>query len=105
MAEPAYHFLVTVPAPAAGPFKDHTGGLLGETVTQPRVDPPRLDTKRKQTLVNLLNALNELSQAESLGRGKSSMLCNPRLFTDSSTQTLIRIQALKMTEMSVSMIV
>lgn len=61
-------YRVTVPAPAAGPFKDHTGGLLGETVTQPRVDPPRLDTKRKQTLVNLLNALNELSQAESLGR-------------------------------------
>jgi hypothetical protein len=66
VAEHAYHFLATVPAPAA--FKDHTGSLLGETVTQPRVDPPRLDTKWRQTLVNLQNALNELSQAESLGR-------------------------------------
>ncbi|KAG2156855.1 WD40-repeat-containing domain protein [Suillus bovinus] len=58
----------TDPAPAAGPSKDHTGGLLGETVNRPRVDLPRLDTKRRQTLLNLLNALNELSQAESLGR-------------------------------------
>ncbi|KAG2030418.1 quinon protein alcohol dehydrogenase-like superfamily [Suillus americanus] len=54
--------------PTAGPFKDHTGGPLGETVDQPRINPPRLDTKRRQTLFNLLSALNELSQAESLDR-------------------------------------
>lgn len=62
-----YH--ATGSAPITGPFKDHTGGLLGETVDQPRIDPPRLDTRRRQTLFNLLNALNELSQAESLDRG------------------------------------
>lgn len=56
-----YH--ATNPAPTVG-----TGGLFGETVDRPRVDPPRLDTKRRQTLFNLLNALNELSQAESLGQ-------------------------------------
>ncbi|KAG2136654.1 WD40-repeat-containing domain protein [Suillus clintonianus] len=67
VAEPVYLLPATGPAPAANQFKDHTGGLLGETVNQPRVDSPRLDTKRRQTLFNLLNALNELSQAESLG--------------------------------------
>jgi hypothetical protein len=69
VAEPVYHFSATGSAPITGPFKDHTGGLLGETVDQPRIDPPRLDTRRRQTLFNLLNALNELSQAESLDRG------------------------------------
>ncbi|KAG1876395.1 quinon protein alcohol dehydrogenase-like superfamily [Suillus subluteus] len=62
-----YHVTGSAPT-TAGPFKDHTGGPLGETVDQPRINPPRLDTKRRQTLFNLLNALNELSQAESLDR-------------------------------------
>ncbi|KAG1748304.1 quinon protein alcohol dehydrogenase-like superfamily [Suillus paluster] len=56
-------------APATSQFKDYTGSLLGETINLTRVDhPPRLDAKRRQTLFNLLNALNELSQTESLGR-------------------------------------
>lgn len=56
----------TGPAPSANQFKD-----FGEAVNPPRVnDSPRLDTKRRQTLLNLLSALNELSQTESLGRGK-----------------------------------
>ncbi|KAG2343040.1 hypothetical protein BDR05DRAFT_976122 [Suillus weaverae] len=45
--------------------------FLGETDNQPRVDPPRLDTKRRQTSFNLPNTSNEFSQAESLGRGSS----------------------------------
>jgi hypothetical protein len=105
VAEPVYHFPATGPPPAASPFNDHTGGLLGEAANQPHINPPRLDTKRRQTLLSLLNALNELSQAESLGRGEPSVLCNPRLLVDFSTQTLIRIQALKVTEMAVSRIV
>lgn len=105
MAEPVYHFPATGPEPVAGPFKDCTGDLLGETANQPRVDPSRFDTKRRQTLLNLLNALNELSQAECLDRGQLSVLCIPRLLIDFSTQTLIRIQALRMTEIPVSRIV
>ncbi|KAH7907662.1 WD40-repeat-containing domain protein [Hygrophoropsis aurantiaca] len=40
----------------------------GESAAPPRSDPPRLDTRRKQTLLSLLNALNELSQSDTLGR-------------------------------------
>ncbi|KAG1834776.1 WD40-repeat-containing domain protein [Suillus variegatus] len=75
----------TGPAPVAGPFKDCTGDLLGETANQPRVDPSRFDTKRRQTLLNLLNALNELSQAECLDRDFDQ---NPSFEDDRDTPTV-----------------
>ncbi|KAG0696113.1 hypothetical protein DFH29DRAFT_1004842 [Suillus ampliporus] len=73
-------------APATSQFKDYTGSLLGDTIHKSRVDhPPKLDTKRRQTLFNLLNALNELSQAESLGRDVDQ---NPSFEDDGDVPTV-----------------
>ncbi|KAH7928593.1 WD40 repeat-like protein [Leucogyrophana mollusca] len=52
----------------AAQFNDFSAGLPGEPAAPPRSEPTRLDTRRKQTLLSLLNALNELSQSDALGR-------------------------------------
>ncbi|OJA11366.1 hypothetical protein AZE42_05152 [Rhizopogon vesiculosus] len=69
------------PVPPAHQFKDYHA----EPVNPPRVDPPKLDTKRRQTLLSLLNALNELSQTESLGRDFDQ---NPNFEDDKDVPTV-----------------